>query len=272
MTKIDQIKELFFIKFKELKWENIKSLGKNKKKVIFADDEKSFTDLISDKLEKSGLYEVYPAVNGQEALSFYTNLGADIIISDIMMDTMTGIELGNRVLKRNQNQKIIFISGWVEGDIIEEKFPTVAGNGNLSFLSKPVTIDQLLKEIYLALNPILKDSVVNCMDKSDLKEITTHMSFEDLTILYDAMREMFIDLSDRLLDKFIDQKSLDSILFPVKDYIKEIGCECDEKFCHSNICTRNDESCAKEKTIRYILQLSTNLRYIFKTVISGDDL
>ncbi|PID29216.1 MAG: hypothetical protein CR982_03420 [Candidatus Cloacimonadota bacterium] len=258
MIDNDKIKDLFIIKFEDLKWENVKSSSIDKKSIIFADDEKSYADLISEVLEETGLYDVCSVQNGKKALNHYKKSGADIIITDIIMDTMTGVEFANKVLKNNNNQKIKFISGWVGEDVLKEKFSQFYEKGNISFLKKPFSVNQLLREVYLSLNPELKNIIVNTMDKEKLKSLTKGMKFCDVVVLYNGMRELLVDLSDRLLDKSIDQKSMDDILFPIRDFTSEksFGSGKDESF--------------KDEVIKYILKLSTDLKYVFNTAVNED--
>ena len=62
------------------------------KKILVVDDEKEFVNTISARLEPMG-YEIIPAYNGQEALDKATSEMPDLIILDIMMPGMDGLEV-----------------------------------------------------------------------------------------------------------------------------------------------------------------------------------
>lgn len=62
-----------------------------KEKILLVDDEQDILDLISYNLEKEG-YRVATATNGQEALDVVRSFAPDLILLDVMMPEMDGIE------------------------------------------------------------------------------------------------------------------------------------------------------------------------------------
>ncbi|MBN1968646.1 MAG: response regulator [Candidatus Delongbacteria bacterium] len=269
--ELEKLKILFYLKFKDFRWNELKNFLGKKWKILFVDDEKSYRDMVADVLDKTSMFDVFSAGNGLEAIEIYKKDVSDLVISDIMMDTMTGVELAGRILRINEDAKVIFLSGWLGKEAIYDKFPSLFDNGSFEFLDKPVDVNYLINKTFLMLNPSYNKMVINTIERDEVKDLVRDLEFNVLIILYKEMRELFIDLSRRLLDKSLDQSSLDSILFPIKDYINEKGCKYDESFCRSNLCARVDEDCAREKISRYILQLSNNLKFIFKTTAKGEE-
>ena len=64
---------------------------KNEYTVLLVDDENDILDFLSYTLEKEG-YKVFTADNGKEGIKLAKNISPDLIILDVMMPEMDGIE------------------------------------------------------------------------------------------------------------------------------------------------------------------------------------
>jgi len=78
-------------------------------RVLIVDDEAQMRGLLEDLLEDD--YEISTASNGAEALQRLQQDGAELIITDLVMPTMNGIDLVMAVRKQFPTLKIIAISG-----------------------------------------------------------------------------------------------------------------------------------------------------------------
>jgi two-component system cell cycle sensor histidine kinase/response regulator CckA len=80
-------------------------------------------------------YVVHQAANGQDALSLVEMLDrpVDLVLTDVVMPDMGGIELVQRLLKRWPGLKVVYMSGYAEGDKLQSG---LRGPGR-SFLQKP---------------------------------------------------------------------------------------------------------------------------------------
>jgi two-component system, response regulator, stage 0 sporulation protein F len=78
------------------------------KKILVADDEMSIRLLYSEELKEEG-YEVYLAANGREALEIVKKVPLDLVILDIKMPEMDGIE-ALRQIKEQQPELPVLLS------------------------------------------------------------------------------------------------------------------------------------------------------------------
>ena len=88
--------------------DNLRSEGK----ILLVDVEEISLSFSQEMLRKSG-YSVETAVNGEEALAFYRIDGSniDLVLSDIIMPRMNGIELASELRKINPDVRIILMTG-----------------------------------------------------------------------------------------------------------------------------------------------------------------
>ena len=112
------------------------------RKIIIIDDDSSTLESISSFFQEIG-YDVNTASNGVDGLEMIRRYKPDLIISDVMMPKLGGMEL-NYILKGiNFNSPVIFISAY---DWETENKP----GDYFAFLTKPIDIFELAKQVDLA--------------------------------------------------------------------------------------------------------------------------
>jgi len=62
-------------------------------KLLLVEDDNSFREVTKDTLELTGKYEVFEAANGLEGYKAYKSFAPDIIVVDIGMPVMSGLEM-----------------------------------------------------------------------------------------------------------------------------------------------------------------------------------
>ena len=83
------------------------------KRILVADDEMSIRLLYSEELREEG-YEVFTASNGREALEVVEKEPLDLIILDIKMPEMNGIEVLRRIKELHPNLPVLLSSAYSE--------------------------------------------------------------------------------------------------------------------------------------------------------------
>ncbi|MDD5360976.1 MAG: response regulator [Ignavibacteria bacterium] len=118
------------------------------KKILLIDDDESTLESISSYLEESG-YKVFTARNGITGLEVVKNLCPDVIISDIRMSGLNGIEFAYIIKGLRYNIPIILISSFDNND---NKFIEKCSFG---YIQKPLDIHKL--------NEMINDALISGM-------------------------------------------------------------------------------------------------------------
>jgi DNA-binding response OmpR family regulator len=118
--------------------------------ILLVDDDKDATKKLSRILSKEG-YEVFTANDGKEGLGIINQNKIDILIADIEMPIMGGIELLQKVKKFQKDIEVIMMTGFGDENLAIEALRT----GAINYLRKPIDLDELLIAIEQAVERIL---------------------------------------------------------------------------------------------------------------------
>jgi two-component system KDP operon response regulator KdpE len=114
-------------------------------RILVVDDEPQITRVLRRSLSSQG-YEVQVAEDGEEALAVFKQWKPDLVISDLSMPGMSGLELCRRIRKASK-VPIIVLSVKGEETIKVEALDTGADD----YITKPFGIDELFARIRVAL-------------------------------------------------------------------------------------------------------------------------
>lgn len=127
-------------------WSNVEGPPK----ILLVDDEKEFVHTLSERLETRDL-ESSVVYDGEQALEFVKKDETDVMVLDLMMPGIDGLEVLQRVKKDYPNIEVIILTGHGsdrERSLAEEY-------GAFAYLQKPIGIDELarvMKEAYQRVN------------------------------------------------------------------------------------------------------------------------
>jgi DNA-binding response OmpR family regulator len=116
-------------------------------KALIVDDEKEYVNALIERLEVRGI-DVIGAFSGEEALSILASHPVDVVVLDVLMPGLGGIETLVRIKKSYPQKKIIMLSGHADVDTAIKGMEL----GAYDYLVKPVAFDELLYRIEDAAN------------------------------------------------------------------------------------------------------------------------
>lgn len=109
-----------------------------KKKILVIDDDESMRTLLVDTLEVFE-YQVSTAVDGRQALDILDHASFDLVICDLMMPRLNGLEFLDEVKEHTPGLPVIIVTGYGTAHTEEE----IMRLGAKGYLSKPFTIEQI---------------------------------------------------------------------------------------------------------------------------------
>ncbi len=116
-----------------------------KLKILVVDDNEQFCQNITDILEQRD-YEVMTAYDGFKGLELVKQNGFDLVLMDIRMPAMNGVETFKRLKEIAPDTRVIMVTGFSVEDLIREALR----EGAFGALKKPLDFDSLFEIISLA--------------------------------------------------------------------------------------------------------------------------
>ena len=108
-------------------------------KILVVDDEKSIRNTLKDILETEE-HEVITAEDGPSALQSFSEQKFDVVLCDIKMQEMDGIEVLEKIIEQSIDVPVIMISGHADIEIAVDAIK----KGAFDFLEKPLDLNRLL--------------------------------------------------------------------------------------------------------------------------------
>jgi DNA-binding NtrC family response regulator len=111
-------------------------------RVLLVDDEKSFVQTLGKRLTARGL-RVETAASGEEALEITKHQAFDVVVLDLAMPGIDGIETLKQLLAIDPDLQVLLLTG--HGSI--ERAVEATKLGAVDFMQKPANLPDLLKQI-----------------------------------------------------------------------------------------------------------------------------
>jgi len=107
-------------------------------KILIVDDQYGIRILLNEVFQKEG-YTTYQAANGMQALEIVQKYRPDLVLLDMKIPGMDGIEILKRLKEIDQDIKVIIMTAYGELDMIQETKEL----GAMMHFAKPFDIDDL---------------------------------------------------------------------------------------------------------------------------------
>ncbi len=121
--------------------------------ILVLDDEPIVLKRLGPALEKTG-YEVEVFSRSSEAFNRIQQTAFDIVITDLKMEGLDGMQFLTEVKERSPQTEVIVITGFATMDTAKESFK----KGVFDFLAKPFKLGEILETVKKAENKVLQDT------------------------------------------------------------------------------------------------------------------
>ena len=113
------------------------------KKILLVDDAAFMRKMIRDTLEKNGYTEVYEAVDGADAVVKYDEIKPDLVVMDITMPNMDGLEALKAIRGKDGSANVVMCSAMGQETMVMD----AVRSGAKDFIVKPFKPDRVLKTV-----------------------------------------------------------------------------------------------------------------------------
>ncbi len=189
-------------------------------RLLIADDEDEERLGIQFLLKKFGFsFDIREAADGVQALNMLDEFSADILLTDVKMPFMSGIELATEVRRRFPKMQIIFFSGYDDFDYVKQALSLQA----VDYILKPVNPAEFQKVIALVVDRLVKNEEENSQSRTVhrnyvISRLLNQVSWEKLCQEYGEDSLKFLNDYTRLLVLQFDEDVFGDEILDVKAF------------------------------------------------------
>lgn len=193
--------------------------------LLLVDDEKPIREKLIDNTDwLKEDYQVFAASNGAEALEIIKDHAVDILVTDIQMPKLSGMNLIEKAKKNKKNLKVIVISGFAEFEYAQKSIRF----GVNDYLLKPFRSEKLLEVVNKARAELIKEKN-NEQQLAVLRgEISNYINKNKLNSIYDwLIDDQFFQHQSLIMDRInlnavLKRGKREDILKTVNKIIEEL--------------------------------------------------
>ena len=112
-------------------------------KILVVDDAAFMRMMVKDTLTKNGYTDLYEAPDGVEAVKMYEELHPDLVLMDITMPNMDGLEALKTIRSKDPNANVVMCSAMGQEGMVMD----AVRSGAKDFIVKPFKPDRVLKTV-----------------------------------------------------------------------------------------------------------------------------
>jgi len=177
-------------------------------KVLCVEDEENISKLLKSAISEY-FYSYTVAKDGVEGLEKFKKLSPDIVITDIMMPNLDGLDMTKEIKQINEDIPIIVLSAFSE----KEKLLKAIDVGISKYFIKPFDPEELLEYLTSIAKKINKQRVI-CLNKYFSFDVNSKNLFENDVLIKLSKREKeFISLLIKNSKEFVSTDMMKSILW-----------------------------------------------------------
>ena len=113
------------------------------KKILLVDDAAFMRKMIKDTLVKNGYTEVFEAVDGADAVEKFGEIAPDLVVMDITMPNMDGLEALKAIRAADANANVVMCSAMGQETMVIDAIRS----GAKDFIVKPFKPERVLKTV-----------------------------------------------------------------------------------------------------------------------------
>lgn len=177
-------------------------------KILFVEDEESVLKNIKEAISCE-FKEFITAKNGQEGLDKFKKFNPDIVIADILMPKLDGLEMAEKIKKISADKPVIILSAFSE----REKLFRAIDIRIDKYLVKPIDIDELIKAISVIAKERISDGKIILPMGYSYDKRAMKLFFNDEFIKLTKKETLFIDALVDNIDTYATNEKLCEVVW-----------------------------------------------------------
>lgn len=170
-------------------------------KLLFVEDDATFSYIVKSSLELNGKYEIQTASNGKEGLKMYSTFDPDVIVADIEMPVLDGMEMIREIRIRDKSIPVLLASGHTDALDVLKGYNLDVDN----FIKKPYIPAELDAHIQAILRRINKPLSIS--EKRNIFQLGEYLFNVDEQILqYKEIKYRLTTRESQILEILYEQK------------------------------------------------------------------
>lgn len=209
-------------------------------KVIIADDHAMVREGIRGFIESEPGFEIVgTAENGKQAVDLALNVNPDVVLMDLVMPVLNGIDAIRMIKTKKPDIKILVITSFSEDDKV---FPAIKA-GASGYLLKDTSPQQLIQAIQAvyngesSLHPLVASKVLNELNTPSIEEKLTEQENNVLILIaqglsnHDIAERLYLSentirvYTSKILGKLHLANRTQATLFALKEGLVNLGCD-----------------------------------------------
>lgn len=160
---------------------------------------------------------VYQAKDGLEALSIYSKFKPDIIISDINMPNLSGIEFIEKVRESDNRAEIIILSAYTNTEDFLRAIPLDL----VSYLVKPIKMDELKNTILEAVSKLSNENHVLLNNEYIWNKDNKSLIYKDEVVSLTSYETAFVDCLVSKVNQRVSYEEIHNHIYDYNDYSQD---------------------------------------------------
>ena len=200
----------------------LKNINKNIKILYVEDDEiarENGVEYLQNFFE-----QIYEASDAIKALQLYEKYQPDIIITDIQMPKLNGLEFVKRIRQKDKKTQIIIITAFCDKDYLLKAIEL----GLVKYLVKPVKEKEFEEALFLCVNSLQEDNsnIVKLDENSYFDTFNKNLVIKDEIIKLRAKEILFLELLIKNKNRYVSYEEIENYVWSdsvmTKDALKTL--------------------------------------------------
>ena len=117
-------------------------------RLILVDDHKMLREGLRRTLEELGFAVIAEAGDGEEGVRLAAAMRPDVMLMDVSMSEMDGVEATRQIVERNPNAKVVMLTMHADRDVVDRALKA----GAVGYLTKDCSMDEVAEAVRMAAN------------------------------------------------------------------------------------------------------------------------